>query len=164
MVADCHDYLAVEIVDLHPREDALGELTATRQRATDELDRIGTIINNLLDNITSTNRQLVDNRLAELTRQRQQIETRNEELELLSASQAEITHIVADSMQFLASLEFTLRQGLPQEKLVALRQCITRIYIHKPKELLKAGMHDVPVANMATISELQVTLSGEPSL
>ena len=50
------------------------EFTAARQRVEEELQRIGPIIDNLLDNITPTNREFVDKRLAELTRQRQQLE------------------------------------------------------------------------------------------
>jgi hypothetical protein len=84
------------------------DLAAARQRAEEELQGIEPIINNLLDNITETNREYVDKRLNELKAQRQQLEARLEELDRLSLSQVEIETIVADAMQFLGGLEFTL--------------------------------------------------------
>jgi len=80
------------------------EFAAARQRAQAEQKKIGKIINNLLDNITPTNREYVDRRLNELKQQRQQLEARLEELDQLSFSQAEIDNIVTDSMQFLSGL------------------------------------------------------------
>ncbi|MHC4695469.1 MAG: recombinase family protein [Planctomycetota bacterium] len=108
------------------------DFTAARKRVEAEHQRIGGIINNLLDNITSANREFADKRLKELTDQRQQLETRLDELDRLTATQAEIQAIVSDAGRFLSSLEFSLRQGVPQERLVALRQCIERIHINKP--------------------------------
>ena len=52
-------------------------------------------------------------------------------------------------MQFLASLEFTLREGLPQEKLVALRQCIDRIHINKPASKIKLALRVIPSVSLA---------------
>jgi hypothetical protein len=74
----------------------------------------------------------VDKRLNKLSKQGLQLEQWLEELDRLLISQAEIQEIVTDSMQFISSLEFTLDKGLPQEKLVVLRQCIEKIRINKP--------------------------------
>lgn len=134
------------------------ELAAARRRAQAEQGKIIKIINNLLDNITPTNREYVDRRLNELKQQRQQIETRLEELDQLSLSQAEIDNIVTDSMQFLSSLEFTLRQGLPQEKLVALRQCIEKIWINKPAGEIKLVIRIVPVGNLQATKEIKISV------
>ena len=134
------------------------ELTSAKERAEEELERIAVIINNLLDNITEANREFVDQRLAELTKQRQQLETRLDELDRLSMSQAEIKSIVDEAMQFLASLEHTLHHGLPQEKLVALRQCIERVHINQPADIFRLGVLLVPVANTGTYQELEVSL------
>ncbi len=49
-------------------------------------------------------------------------EARLEEFDRLVVSQAEIKSMIADAMEFISSLEFTLREGLAQEKLVALRR------------------------------------------
>ena len=134
------------------------ELVAARQRAQTKQKRIDQIINNLLDNITSTNREYVDRRLNELKKQRQQLEARLEELDQLSFSQAEIDNIVTDSMQFLSGLEFTLHQGLPQEKLVALRQCIERFWIDKPAGTIKLAIRLVPVGNLQATQEFKTSV------
>jgi len=134
------------------------ELVTARQRAQAEQKKIGKIINNLLDNITPTNREYVDRRLNELKKQRQQLEARLEELDQLSLSQAEIDNIVTDSMQFLSGLEFTLHQGLPQEKLVALRQCIERIWVDKPAGTIKLAIRLVPVGNLQATQEFKTSV------
>ena len=131
------------------------DFVAARQRAEEELQRISPIINNLLDNITSTNREYVDKRLLDLNQQRQKLEARLEELDRLALSQAEINNIVADAMKFISTLEFTLSQGLPQEKLVALRQCIERILVDKPTGIIKMRIRLVPAGNLQATGELK---------
>ena len=125
------------------------DLGTARQRVQEETKRISGIIDNLLDNITETNRDFVDTRLRQLTAQRQQLESRLEELDRLSLSQDEIKAIVSNSMKFLASLAFTLREGLPQEKLVALRQCIERTHIDKPASKIKFEFRVIPSDSLA---------------
>jgi DNA invertase Pin-like site-specific DNA recombinase len=131
------------------------EFTTARQRAQAEQERIGKIIDNLLDNITPTNREYVDQRLHELKQQSQQLEIRLEELDQLSLSQAEFDGIVTDSMKFLSGLEFILRQGLHQEKLVVLRQCIKKIWVNKPAGEIKLGIRIVPVGNLQATQEVK---------
>ena len=134
------------------------EFVTARKRAQRELNKINKTINNLLDNITSTNREFVDQRLTELKQQKHQFETRLEELDRLGVSQAEIKSIVADAMQFISSLEFILREGLAQEKLVALRRCIEKISINKPAGTVKLIVRSVPVGNLEGTKECQVSL------
>ena len=40
----------------------------------------------------------------------------------------------------IAGLEFVLREGLPQEKLVALRQCLERVSIDKPSSKITVAV------------------------
>jgi DNA invertase Pin-like site-specific DNA recombinase len=134
------------------------DIAGARQRAGSELERVGGIINNLLDNITEASRQYVDKRLNELTQQKQQLEARIEELDRLSLSQAEVETIIADAMQFLSGLECILRQGLPQEKLVALRQCIEKVSINKPSGTVRLTVRSVPVGSLEGTVERQVSL------
>ena len=134
------------------------EFIAARKRAQWELNKINKTINNLLDNITSANREFVDQRLNELKQQKQQLEDRLEELDQLSFSQDEINSIVSDSMKFLAGLEFVLGEGLPQEKLVALRRCIEKISINKPAGTVKLTVRSVPAGNLEGTKQCQVSL------
>jgi len=134
------------------------EFVAARKRVQRQQDRIKKIIDNLLDNITSTNRELVDQRLRELKQQKQQLEARLGELDRLVVSQAEIKSMVSDAIEFISSLEFTLREGLAQEKLVALRRCIEKISINKPDGTVKLTVRSVPVGNLEGTKECQVSL------
>lgn len=132
------------------------DITAAHQRARDELERITGIINNLLDNISENNRDHVDKRLNELTTQKQQIQSRLEELERLSLSQGEIDTIVTEGMQFLESLEFTLRNGLAEEKLTALRLCIEKILIDKPANNMRLLIRLVPVGGLHALKGCKI--------
>ncbi len=134
------------------------EFVAARKRSQRELNKISKTINNLLDNITSANREFVDRRLGELKQQKHQLEARLEELDRLSLSRDEINSIVSDSMKFLAGLEFVLQQGLPQEKLVALRQCIEKISINKPAGTVELTVRSVPVGNLEGTEECRISL------
>ncbi len=129
------------------------ELVAARQRGEEEQQRIGGIINNLLDNLTADNREFVDGRLKELNDQRKQLELRLAELDRLAASQAEIDSIVTDALQFISGLKFTLEQGLPQEKLCALRQCVERILVDKPGGSVVVKIKAVPASTIQQVEE-----------
>jgi site-specific DNA recombinase len=131
------------------------EIASAQCKAQREIDTIERKIDNLLDNITETNRDHVDRRLNELTTQKQQIEVRLEELERLSLSQGEIDTIVHDSIQFLAGLESTLNNSLPQEKLTTLRQCIEKIKIDKPTGEVTLAIRTVPVGNLSVTQEIK---------
>ncbi len=134
------------------------ELGAARQRAQTEQEKTGKIIDNLLDNITPTNREYIDRRLNELKQQRQQIEARLEELDRISLSQAEIAGIVNDAMEFISGLEFTLHQGLPQTKLTALRQCIEKTWVNKPAGEIKLAIFRVSAGNLQATEEFTVSV------
>jgi hypothetical protein len=134
------------------------ELFSARKRAHRELNKIKRIIGNLLDNITPTNRQLVDQRLRELQQRKGQLEARLEELDRLVISQAEIRGMVSDAIEFISGLEFTLGEGLAQEKLVALRRCIEKISINKPSGIVRLKVRSVPTGNMECTVERQLSL------
>jgi len=134
------------------------DITKARDRAKTEQERISRIIENLLDNITASNRDHVDKRLNELNKQKQQLETRLEELERLNMSQDQIKVLVNEAMQFISGLEFTLTQGLPQEKLATLRQCIEKIYINKPDNDIKLLAREVPIGNLKKTECLEIVI------
>ena len=72
-------------------------------------------------------------------------------------SKDEIKALVAEAMQFISGLNFTLTQGLPQEKLAALRQCIEKIHINKPGKEIKMLVCEVPVGNLQTIAKIIIS-------
>lgn len=93
-----------------------------------------------------------------LPSKKKQLEARTEELDGLSLSQAKVETIVADAMQFLSGLKCILRQGQPQEKLVALRQCIEKVSINKPSGIVRLTVRSVPVGNLEGTVERKISL------
>jgi DNA invertase Pin-like site-specific DNA recombinase len=137
------------------------DFITARQRAENKLNQVNTKIDNLLDNITESNRKYVDRRLNDLDKQRRQIELRLDELDKLSISQTEIQSIVTESIEFISNLEFILNNGVPQEKLSSLRQCIEKIWINKPDEEIKLIVRRVPKGNIQITEELTVSMKHE---
>jgi len=134
------------------------DFDTARKRTQSEQEKITKTIDNLLDNITPTNREYVDKRLNELKLKRQQLAARLEELDRLCLSQAEIDNIVTDAMEFISGLEFTLRQGLPQTKLTALRQCIEKIWIDKRAREVKLAIRLVPAGDLQATGEFNASV------
>jgi site-specific DNA recombinase len=134
------------------------EFAAARKRTQKELSKVKKIVNNLLDNITSTNREFADQRLTELKQQKQQLEARLEELDRLVVSQAEIKSMVSDAIGFISGLEFTLCRDLAQEKLVALWRCVEKISINKPAGTVKLTLRSVPAGNLEGTKQCRVSL------
>jgi hypothetical protein len=57
------------------------------------------------------------------------------------------------SIKFLAGLEFVFGEGVPQEKLVALRQCVEKIVLDKTNAMIKLSVYLVPVGNLQATRE-----------
>ncbi len=70
--------------------------------------------------------------------------------------------MVSDTMRFQAALPLTLREGVPQEKLGALRQCIERIGVQNPIGEIKISLRSIPVGQGNTTAELIVSLFDVP--
>ncbi len=99
--------------------------------------------------------------MRELADQRRQLESRLEELDRLSCAQTQISAIVSQAQEFLSGLEFTLRQGLPQEKLCALRQCMERVLIDKAAQTTTIRMRLVPGGVLQGCCEIQIQLQSK---
>ena len=134
------------------------EVAAARRRAQKERNTIQKTIDNLLDNITTTNRDLVDQRLTQLTEQKHLIECRLDELERLVSSQGQVREMVLEARQFLSSLDSTLREGLPHEKLLALRQCVESIKIDQPQGIATLRVRAVPASGQVEVTEQHLSI------
>ncbi|MEM6503854.1 MAG: recombinase family protein [Planctomycetota bacterium] len=105
------------------------KLAAAKIRLQDEEASVERRIEGLLDNLTAENREFVDERLKELKRQRDGLASRREELDRLELSQQAIAATTEEASLFLAALPGVLREGVPREKLVALRRCVERVWV-----------------------------------
>ena len=132
------------------------DLVTARERIREEQTELDGIINNLLDNLTAENREFVDKRLADLRERQDTMKIRDEELECMELAQASIDSTVKEAMGFLKKLEFTLKEGLPQEKLVAIRQCVERVWIDKVGGIVKVGVRKVPGGGLEGVCRVGV--------
>ncbi|MCI0350415.1 MAG: recombinase family protein [Acidobacteriales bacterium] len=118
--------LLFEMVQKHLGVEAQ-DLASARKRVVHDRKRIESSIANVLDNITTNNRDLAERRLSELRRERDELQVRADELERLRVQQHEVQSLVHEVRRFLNSLEFTLKHGLPEERKIALRQCVQEV-------------------------------------
>ena len=100
----------------------------------DELDkidlRLGEIeksITNLIDNITSANRDFVDKRIIELRREIAELESRKRELEAQGQKRVEIDEIIDEAMAMASDCRRVFKEGSIEEKRYFLRAFLSRI-------------------------------------
>jgi hypothetical protein len=62
----------------------------------------------------------------------------------MAAQQGEVRDIAHDIAKFLATLPWTLREGVPAERLTALRRCIEGITIDKPSGTADIRLRPLP--------------------
>lgn len=120
------------------------DLAAARKRLKSDRAQLDAVIAALLDNMTPTTRDLAEERLTELRRQRTLLETRAAELERLSLGEAEVRDTVHDLGQFLAGLEHTLRHGFNEEKKAALRRCVKQVTLLDPAHAPEVSINELP--------------------
>ena len=58
----------------------------------------------------------------------------------------------------LRPLQYTLRNGLPEEKLILIRQCVERIVIDKENNTAKLNIYIVPTNNLKEVEEICTNL------
>ncbi|MCZ6653476.1 MAG: hypothetical protein O7D91_10680, partial [Planctomycetota bacterium] len=101
---------------------------------------------NLLDNITVTNRELVDQRLEDLNKERERLETQIESLERLALTEAEVHDLAAETARFVACLEPLLGEGPLDQRQAAVRRCVDQIVIDREKHEAKIEVRVLPAS------------------
>ena len=134
-----------EAVGIHINEDR-DQIVKQQKKLESRLKRIDKTTRNLLDNITATNRQLVDQRLEELNKERERLETQIESLERLALTEAEVHELVAETARFVACLEPSLREGALDQRQAAVRRCVVQIVIDRQMHEAKIEVHVLPTS------------------
>lgn len=109
------------------------DIAEAQHRLESGRENIDTSIAAMLDNISADTRDLIDERLAELRTERARLQARAEELERLTLKEAEVQDMVQELGAFTAGLESTLRQGVNDAKVAAIRRCVVAIRV--PQEV-----------------------------
>jgi hypothetical protein len=136
-----------------------GDLIAARKRAESEHAQVEATIANLLDNLTPSTRDLVEDRLTTLREQRDALARRLAEIQRLAAEENAAQEAAHDIAKFLASLEWTLRHGVGEERLTAFRRCVENVVVDKPAGTAVLHIRPLPAPSLARIPAEGLTLA-----
>ncbi len=125
-----------------------------------EIERIDALVRNLLDHIKVSNRDIVNQRLDELSRERDGLESQLASLNQAVLEDDEIKELVQETIAFASSLDSTLHHGSLDQRRTALRRCVDGIVIDHPNKraemklrVLPIGLdsHTTPITNTVVI-------------
>lgn len=129
------------------REEREGNVTSARDERTrvrNEALAAERTIANLLDNITPTNREHVDERLRVLGRERDTLHRRLRELEMIALDGVEDQKLVREAWGFLAELPSVLQSGTPEMRVTAIRRCVESVVLDSEARSAVVNLHRLP--------------------
>lgn len=107
------------------------ELTPQNGIELDQVDSrtrdIKTIINNLIDNLTSANKDFVDVRLTELKREVKVLESKQLKLVAAVAKKMEIGRVIEQEIELAKQFPAAFQQGTTEEKRLLIRAFVNRV-------------------------------------
>jgi len=126
-----------------------------------EIERIDSLVRNLLDHIKVSNRDIVNQRLDELSRERDGFESQLASLDQAVLEDDEIQELVAETIAFAASLDSTLHFGSLDQRRTALRRCVDGIVIDHPNKRAELKLRVLPIGldSHATVSTKAVIVN-----
>lgn len=134
------------------------ELAEARQRLEGEQAQLKQAIDNLLDNLTATNREFIDERLAGLKRKQEKLQARAEQLERLELDDKRLEDTVADAAAVIGKLEQTFEQSQPEQQRNLLRQCLTDLQIDARTRQVTLTLRPVPLSSYEGSDQRQLHL------
>lgn len=130
------------------------DIAESRRRLDAEHDRIEANIAELLDNMSTDMRDMIQERLGVLRKERDDLKIRVGELERLALKADEVQDIVLELAQFIAGLELSLNQGVNDKRMAALRRCVTAIKLDKCSNAATIVLRELPLGS-AVPTEVQ---------
>ena len=139
-------------------------LSEERRALRKKRDGLQRTIANLLDNITSVNRALVDARIVELTREQGRMEERLSAIDHMTLSQRHRLEVEEELKAFLGDLQRILRGEAestvpPDVRQAAIRRCIDHIVIDHAKQEARLTIRQVPVLDASLGREATETIT-----
>ena len=110
-----------------------------------QIERIDGLVRNLLDHIKVSNRDIVNQRLDELSRERDGIESQLASLNQAVLEDDEIKELVQETIIFASSLDSTLHHGSLDQRRTALRRCVDGIVIDHPNKRAEVKLRVLPI-------------------
>ena len=138
-------------------EDSIS-VVETRHRLVEKQRQIDNTIAKLLDNLTDEHREIVNQRLTELKKERDEVRIGLEQVDALMQVQTAVRESIEEAREFLNGLEASFSSGIPQEARVALRRCIEKIAVSENNNNLTISIYKVPTTASECI-EMQIDIS-----
>ena len=98
------------------------------------------------DSIKVSNRDIVNQRLDELSRERDGLESQLASLNQAVLEEDEIQELVQETIIFASSLDSTLHHGSLDQRRTALRRCVEGIVIDHPNKRAEMTLRVLPIA------------------
>ncbi len=139
---DAHERIAAAL-----DEQLGGEITQiakTQVRFKARLRAIDKKVRTMIDNITATNRELIDDRVGELTLERERLEQKLESLTHLLLSKEESEEIIAETARFVAALKSSLTDGPLDQRQGAIRRCVEQIVVNRNEGQCRITLRRIP--------------------
>ena len=140
---DAHERIAA-VLD----EQLGGEVTQiakTQVRFKARIRAIDKKVRTMIDNITATNRELIDDRVGELTLERERLEQRLESLTHLLLSKEESEEIIAETARFVAALKSSLTNQPLDQRQGAIRRCVEQIVVNHKEGECRITFRKIPM-------------------
>ena len=110
-----------------------------------EIERIDVLVRNLLDHIKASNRDIVNQRLDELSRERDSLESQLASLNQSVLEEDEIQELVQETILFASNLDSTLHHGSLDLRRTALRRCVDSIVIDYLSKQIEIKFRILPI-------------------
>ena len=110
-----------------------------------QIERIDDLVRNLLDHIKVSNRDMVNQRLDELSRERDGRESQLASLNPAVLEDDEIKELLQETIIFTSSLDSTLHHGSPDQRRTALRRCVDGIVIDHQNKRAEMKLRVLPI-------------------
>ena len=140
---DAHERIAAAL-----DEQLGGEITQiakTQVRFKARIRAIDKKVRTMIDNITATNRELIDDRVGELTLERERLEQKPESLTHLLLSKEESEEIIAETARFVAALKSSLTDGPLDQRQGAIRRCVEQIVVNRNEGMCRITFRKIPM-------------------
>ena len=109
--------------------DELPDITKLRSENQGHIRQINQTIHNLIDSLTPTNRDFVDQRLLELKRELTSLEKKRVEIEQIDAKKIDTVKLIEQSVEMARQFMVVFEQGTIEEKRLFIRSFVGKIEI-----------------------------------
>jgi len=150
--------------------EELGQISSLETQLRKRIRDIDRTMRAMLDNLTKTNRDLVDTRIEELTKEREPLEAKLDSLKHLVMGEEERRDMIGQSAKFISGLKQALIETPLDERQATIRRCIDDITINFEQQNVRIAIRKLPAITggcrgpaAGEVESINVALSVSPS-